>query len=111
MVRCHSYRNRPNQADMLHLDLWWRGVNVLRDSGSFTYYDPLTEWNRYFLSAAAHNTITVAGQDQMIKGPRFQWFSLVQSRFLGYRENELGSLWRGGTHRLPETPVPGCAPA
>jgi hypothetical protein len=89
---------------MLHLDLWWNGVNVLRDSGSFAYYDPEAEWNRYFLSAAAHNTLTAAGVDQMVKGPRFQWYSLVQSRFIGRWTGEGVELWLGehyGYRRLP----------
>jgi hypothetical protein len=95
MVRCHSYRNRPNQADMLHVDLWWRGLNLLRDSGTYTYYDPAQHWNRYFVSAAAHNTVTVGGADQMLKGPRFQWKSLLQSRHLGRRRLEHVEIWEG----------------
>jgi hypothetical protein len=51
MTRCHSYHTRPGQADMLHLDLWWRGLNVLRDSGSFSYYDPGGNWSDYFVLA------------------------------------------------------------
>lgn len=95
LVRCHTYRNRPNQADMLHLDLWWRGVNVLRDSGTFSYYDPDGQWSHYFASTAAHNTLTVGERDQMLKGPRFQWFSLVRSRFLGRRAADGIQLWAG----------------
>lgn len=95
MVRCHTYRSRPNQADMLHLDLWWRGRNLLRDSGSYLYFDPDEGWNRYFYSTAAHNTVQVAGRDQMIKGPRFQWHSLVTSRWLGHWRHGTMELWQG----------------
>ena len=108
MTRCHSFRNRPGQADMLHLDLWWRGLNLLRDSGTFRYYDPPERRNEYFLSTAAHNTVTLAGQSQMVKGPRFQWFSLARSRFLGHwRQGDLDVL--AGEHygyrRLPSRAV------
>jgi len=95
MVRCHSYRSRPNQADMLHLDVWWRGLNLLRDSGSFTYYDPECGWNHYFVSTAAHNTVEVGGVDQMIKGPRFQWYSLLRSQVLGRRSDGEIEIWAG----------------
>lgn len=95
MVRCHSYRNRPNQADMLHFDLWWRGVNVLRDSGSFSYYDPQSHWNHFFLSTAAHNTVMVNEVDQMIKGPRFQWYSLVRSRWIDHGTRNHEEFWMG----------------
>lgn len=104
MVRCHSYCNRPNQADMLHLDLWWNGINVLCDSGSFTYYDPKENWHHYFPSTFAHNTVTVAGLDQMIKGARFQWYSLVKSRFIAHSQGKQIELWQGehyGYQRLP----------
>ncbi|MCE5278174.1 MAG: alginate lyase family protein [Planctomycetaceae bacterium] len=78
MTRCHSYRHRPNQADMLHVDLWHKGVNVLRDAGSYLYYSP-PPWQHYFLSTAAHNTVEIDGQDQMVKGPRFLWFNWTAS--------------------------------
>lgn len=46
---------RPQQQDFLHLDLWVRGVNVFRDSGSYSYNpdDPLLI--EYFDEAPAHN--------------------------------------------------------
>src|SRR5205085_11411848 len=40
MIRCHKYRDRPTHVDMLHIDLWHRGVNVLSDSGTYKYYTP-----------------------------------------------------------------------
>ncbi len=104
MTRCHSYRSRPNQADMLHLDLWFRGVNLLRDSGSYSYYDPQGGWNLYFLSTAAHNTIELGRENQMIKGPRFRWFSLLESRWTGRARHNQIELWQGehcGFRRLP----------
>ena len=107
-VRCHSYHNRPNQADMLHLDLWWQGINVLRDSGSFIYYDPQNHWNDFFVSTPAHNTITVADTDQMIKGPRFRWYSLLQSRFIEHTKNGTVESWQGehyGYKRLPSKAI------
>jgi hypothetical protein len=82
-VRCHTYRWRPAEADMLHLDLWYKGENILRDGGSFSYNCP-TPFDTYFKSTAAHNTIHVEGQDQMVKGPRFMWFEWVKSQLIGY---------------------------
>ena len=35
---------RPSQADALHLDLWHRGVNLLRDAGTFSYNAEGAEW-------------------------------------------------------------------
>ncbi len=94
MVRCHTYRNRPSQADMLHLDLWWKGLNILTDSGTYQYFVP-DNWNHYFLSTAAHNTIMLADTEQMTKGPHFMWADLVKSQFLRRAHVNNVELWQG----------------
>ncbi|MBN2582453.1 MAG: alginate lyase family protein [Planctomycetes bacterium] len=109
MTRCHSYRRRPSQADMLHLDLWHGGLNVLRDGGSFSYNCP-APWRHWFNSTAAHNTVQINGQDQMLKGPRFLWFHWTQSRLLAFASSTDGRLgFLAGEHygyrRLPGRPV------
>lgn len=79
MIRCHSYRDRPAQADMLHFDLWLGSQNLLRDAGTYHYYCD-QPWQDYFYSTAAHNTVEIDGVDQMVKGPRFLWFRWTKSR-------------------------------
>ena len=96
MIRCHSYFDRPGQADMLHLDLWFQEENLLRDTGSFQYYCAPV-WQRYFKSSPAHNTVTVDDKDQMEIGPHFIWFNWVKSRL---RHNQQldefdGDYWEG----------------
>jgi hypothetical protein len=82
-TRIHSYQDRPTQADMLHVDLWYDGVNLLRDGGSFHYYCE-QPWQHFFESTAGHNTIEVDGQDQMIRGPSFLWFRWTEARLVDY---------------------------
>ena len=44
-IRCpERFRHRPSQADLLHVDLWWRGENVAMDAGTFSYNAP-EPWN------------------------------------------------------------------
>mgnify|MGYP001575448618 CR=1 FL=1 len=75
MVRCHTYRDRPGQCDPLHVDLWWRGVNVLRDCGTFRYYVPeRADVEQYFASLAAHNTVEIDGVEPYERMSRFLWF-------------------------------------
>lgn len=74
-VRAAHYRDRPGQCDMLHLDLWIKGLNILRDSGSYRYYHEDPSVKKYFYSVVSHNTVQVAGQEQMEKGPNFLWFN------------------------------------
>lgn len=103
VIRIHSYRDRPAQADMLHLDWWLDGVNVLRDGGTFMYHaEP--PWNRWFSSTAAHNAVEVDRRDQMEAGPNFLWFDWTRARVtvngrgdgVAYIEGE-----HQGYHRLP----------
>lgn len=84
MLRCHSYKDRPGHADMLHLDLWWKGINVLRDAGSYMYYCE-KPWRSYFASTAAHNAVTVDGADQMTKGMRGIWLNWTKAKFVAQK--------------------------
>lgn len=78
MTRCCTYNDRPHQSDTLHVDLWHRGENVLRDAGSFMYYHEDPHLAHYFHSTEAHNTAALDGRDHMTKGPRFLWFQWPQ---------------------------------
>ncbi len=69
VLRTPGGRHRPAHADLLHLDLWRDGVNLLRDSGSGVYNRAW--WSRWFPSTRAHNTATFDGAEQM---PRFGRF-------------------------------------
>lgn len=76
-LRCGNHRDRPGQADNLHLDIWHRGENILPDGGSYKYNtDP--ETLRYFMGTASHNTVQLGGADQMRKGRRFIWYYWTQ---------------------------------
>lgn len=91
LTRCTTYRHRPAQADMLHLDLWWRGMNVTCDPGSYLYYaDP--PWDNNLIGTGVHNTVSVSGQDQMVSGPRFMWFDWVQAEALALASSPEGNL-------------------
>ena len=96
LTRCHTYFERPHEADMLHLDLWYRGQNVLRDAGSYSYNSD-EPWLSYFKSTAAHNTIEIESASQMVKGPRFMWYEWTRSEFIGRGELDdgAGEWWEG----------------
>ena len=46
MIRCGNHQTRPSHSDMLHLDLWKDGINIISDPGSYLYYDK--PWNFKF---------------------------------------------------------------
>jgi hypothetical protein len=78
-THAEAFRDRPQQADQLHVDLWWRGQNVARDPGTYVYFaDPrLYAW---FRGSRCHNTVSVDGRDQMEPGPRFLWATWAKAR-------------------------------
>lgn len=97
-LRCGSYRHRPGQADMLHLDLWWQGQNIALDPGTFSYHAP-PPWNNPLARTAFHNTVTVDDHDQMRRMGRFLWLPWLQGRFTHYRYRPPGTpAWWQGEH-------------
>jgi len=72
-IRCGSYKDRPSQADNLHLDIWYKGENILPDAGSYKYNTD-EQTMRYFSGTQSHNTVMLDDNDQMLKGGRFIWY-------------------------------------
>ena len=86
-LKCCSYKDRPAQADNLHLDLWYSGENIIRDNGSYKYNaDPASL--RYFMGTASHNTVQLGTFDQMLKGGRFIWYYWNKQAKLACAEDE-----------------------
>jgi hypothetical protein len=102
MVRCAEYHARPHHADQLHVDFWWRGINLLSDAGTYLYNGD-TPWENGLATTKVHNTVTVDNQDQMTPYSRFLW--LDWSRGIVCHNND--TYWEGshnGYMRL-KTPV------
>lgn len=85
--RCGSLRDRFSQIDMLHLDVTWRGHNVLVDGGSYLYNGP-RQWHDHFMGTESHNTITVDGLDQMLHHRRFKVLYLTNARLLRFADSD-----------------------
>jgi asparagine synthase (glutamine-hydrolysing) len=102
MIRCAEYRDRPAHADQLHLDLWWRGLNVAIDSGSY-HYNARPPWDTAFSGSAAHNTVTVDRRDQMRRFSRFLWLDWAKGQQIKHEKDGESELWVGehdGSRRL-----------
>lgn len=67
MVILQNIKTRPGQMDQLHIDLWYKGRNLLCDSGSYSY---ASELGKSMSLTAGHNTAKVDNKEQMKKqGP------------------------------------------
>ena len=118
-LRVVRFSGRPGHADQLHLDLWWRGLNLTQDAGTYLY-NAGPPWDNALVYSAVHNTLTVNGQDQMRRQGRFLYVDWAQAEFLpaaeaagdpaprlvarhnGYRRLGLGTSarYRDGRRRL-----------
>lgn len=93
-LRCGTVLERFSQIDMLHLDVWWKGQNVLLDPGTYLYSgDP--QWHEHFMSGMSHNTVTVDGEDQMLHLRRFKVGPLTRAKLLEFEDNEQFALCVG----------------
>jgi hypothetical protein len=77
-LRTAQFSSRPSHADQLHLDLWWRGLNVAQDAGTYLYNAP-SPWDNSLATTLVHNTIAVNGQDQMKRAGRFLYLDWVDA--------------------------------
>jgi hypothetical protein len=78
MIRAGRHTRRPFQADQLQVDLWWQGLNIARDAGTYLY-NGVPPWNNGLAGTTVHNTITVDGHDQMRRAGRFLWLDWAQA--------------------------------
>jgi len=70
LLRGPRFRFRPSQSDVLHLDVWSQGRNVLGDAGTFTYSADTATLDE-FAGPKGHNTVEFDGRLQMPRLSRF----------------------------------------
>lgn len=68
MTVLNSYRSRPAHMDQLHFDLWYKGINIFCDCGTYSYASDLG--NELALTGS-HNTVKVSDAEQMNKTGSF----------------------------------------
>lgn len=106
-VRGGRFRHRPSQADLLHVDIWWRGHNVAIDPGTYSYNAPGRWQSIPLASTACHNTVGVDGLDQMDRVSRFlflPWPNAPRCRQVRSPGGQIGllELQHDGYERLPD---------
>jgi hypothetical protein len=93
-IRCGSYKDRPSQADNLHIDIWYKGENIIADAGSYKYNTD-KEILKYFMGTASHNTVMIDDHDQMKKGSRFIWYYWTQCVHTQFKEDATSYKFTG----------------
>jgi hypothetical protein len=69
-LRTSNFRSRLSHIDQLHFDLWWRGLNIAQDAGTYLY-NARPPWDNPLVTAQVHNMVTVDGRDPMTRSGRF----------------------------------------
>jgi len=69
-LRASNFKSRLSHMDQLHFDLWWRGLNIAQDAGTYLY-NAESPWDNALMTARVHNTLMVDGREQMTRGGRF----------------------------------------
>jgi asparagine synthase (glutamine-hydrolysing) len=90
VIRCTDFQSRPSHADQLHVDLWWHGVNIACDAGTYLYSGE-DAWRNGLAHSSVHNTVTADGQDQMKMLTRFTWTNWSKGHVLRHDAN----IWQG----------------
>jgi hypothetical protein len=87
-LRVCTFHSRPAHADLLHTELWLNGENLAIDAGTFAYNFP-APWDNSLSRSIVHNTVTVNGQDQMVRAGKFLWLKRVDATLLEQKPNHL----------------------
>ncbi len=93
-LRASHFKSRLSHMDQLHLDLWWRGLNIAQDAGTYLYNAP-PPWDNPLVTTRVHNTVTVDGRDQMTRAGRFlvlDWANAHSKNLIETDENILGRI-------------------
>lgn len=85
-LRASRFASRLSHMDQLHLDLWWRGLNIAQDAGTYLYNAP-APWDNALVTTRVHNTVMVDGRDQMTRAGRFMMLDWANA----YSKNEIAS--------------------
>jgi len=98
-LRGVTFHGRPAHCDQLHVDLWWQGINIARDAGTYRYNAP-EPWQNSLDRTRIHNTITIGDLDQMERVSRFLWLDQAQAHWLPVEEENKVKASQDGYRKL-----------
>jgi len=91
-LRAAKFKDRPGHADQLHFDLWWRGMNIAQDAGTYLY-NAEPPWDNAFVHTPIHNTITIDDHDQMTPVGRFLFLDWAQAKILSTQSDQHDNIF------------------
>lgn len=98
LLRFPNYKFRPGHNDVFHFDLWYRGQNILMDSGTYSYNPGSAYKGKPLKSVHGHNTVSFSGKEQMPALSRFllaKWIKADETGTLVLDDKGHFKLWQG----------------
>lgn len=80
-----DYKSRPAHMDQLHIDLWYYGLNIFCDGGTYSY---ASEEGDFLSKTKAHNVIQIDYKNQMDKPSNFMVCNWTKSHDVKFMNNE-----------------------
>lgn len=99
LIKWPYYKFRPSHNDVFHIDLWYNGMNILCDSGTYSY-NPEPSFGSDLKLVHSHNTVSFDHNDQMPKLGRFllgSWLKADSVKLAGPSTTTDGT-WSGSYH-------------
>jgi len=87
------FKFRPSQCDALHLDIWCRGENILRDGGTYSYNSKPSDLE-YFSGVESHNTVQFDQHLQMPRLSRFLFGAWLKPKSLKYQKDQYSCSYK-----------------
>lgn len=101
LFKTPEYNDRIAQDDYFHLDIWYKGVNLFMDTGSYLY-NTTPETINYFKGVKGHNTVSINGGNHLQKGPLFTW--IKPPRHIGTHVEEQEEYYEISSHMALQHP-------
>lgn len=84
MMVANNYKKRPAHMDQLHVDLWVGDVNVLCDSGTYSYASDL---GKFLIKNESHNTVCFNQAWQMNQYGNFMIYDWTARKGIDWSED------------------------
>jgi hypothetical protein len=92
--RAVHFYSRPGHADQLHVDIWWKGINIAMDPGTYLYNGE-PPWENCLTTTTVHNTLSVNGLDQMTRAGKFLFLDRAQAKMLSHQKDRASASHDG----------------
>lgn len=77
-LRLANTAARPAHADMMHVDIWHKGIALALDGGTYRY-TAQAPWQNPFRSNSHHNSVDLTGRYALQPVERFRWTGKVSA--------------------------------